>query len=129
MLDDDNIIQFPLENKRFNMFSIPIDDEEIAENIKKMKLAYFAEISDHIMDDIIRSFSVLNLQEINPLDSKDIILIKESMVSALCRVMGLDHPLHNIGNDNIIVTNMEDEFCTYKFKDDTEETILISHDI
>lgn len=128
---DDNIIRFPKENKRYNLSNIPVDEEEIAKNIKLMKMSYFSEVSEEIMDDIMRSLSSLRIEETAPLQHNDIILIKESIISALCRAVEIEHPLHKIGSDNIIISKIEDEFCTYKFKgkDDTDEGYVVSNDI
>ena len=68
--------------------------------------------------------SILNLEdtpaETHQIESKDIILIKESISAALCRIVGIEHPLHNLGEDNIILTQDDEEICSYRFKDDPD---------
>jgi hypothetical protein len=112
-MSDDNIIAFPVKNKRFDLANIPVDPETIAEQIMMMKLAYFAEVSEQMLDDVLRSMSMLNLEdgrsETNPITQKDIILIKESIASGLCRIVGIEHPLHDIVEENLSLNEYDSE--------------------
>jgi hypothetical protein len=125
------IIKFPKENKRFDLSNISMDPEEIAEEIRLIKMAYFSTISDEIVDDVLRSLSMLNLEdtpnETYSVEAKDLILLKESIISMLCKIIGLKHPLHELSEDNIIISETFDGedtlFHNYRFKTDPEKLI------
>ena len=128
---NDNVIQFPLINKRFDLTGIPIELDDLAENIKKLKFEYFSEVSRTIVDQVINSIMSLEFNNESTLSSKDIILIKESISAALCRLAELEHPLHELGEENIILTKPEsenDEVCVYRFKSDPITQSLINFD-
>lgn len=124
---NDNVIQFPVVNKRYDLSNIAVEPEEIAEKIRLMKMAYFSGVADEMVDDTLRSMTMLNLEDspldTNPIDSKDIILLKESIISTLCRIIGIYHPLHEVIDENIIVSSIEEgdldeAYFKYKFKND-----------
>ena len=127
-MDDTNIILFPVTNRRHDVTRIAVDPEEVAARIRSMKMAFFAEVADQVVDDTLRSISVLNLEETKaetfPLESRDVILIKEAVISALCRIVGIEHPLHEIGDDNIVISDIlqdaEASLFKYRFKSEPE---------
>lgn len=123
--DDDNVVQFPIVNKRFDVSNIALDPEEVADKIKLMKLTYFATMSDEIVEDALRALAQLRLNETpvdtNPIESGDLILLKEAFVSTMCRIVGIEHPLHQIIEDNIVISledvdDYDETFYNYRFK-------------
>lgn len=127
----DNIFVFPKTNPRFELDNIEIDHEDIAKKIKLIKMTYFSDIADSILDNVIRSISLLNLNnspESGNLTSTDIILLKEAIISTMCKLSGVDHPLHKIAMDNIIINSTEDDaddvYFKYTFKENDEEEKL-----
>lgn len=119
-----NVIKFPKENSRLDLSNIAVDFEEIANNIHLMKKSYLSDVADAILDDVLRSISCLNLEETKnetyQMEGQDLILIKESIVASMCRIIGISHPLHSIGKENLIqeFDSNEDEYSllSYKFK-------------
>lgn len=130
---EDNVIRFPKENRRLDVSNISMDIEEIAEEIRLIKLAYFNEIADELVDNALRSMSMLNLEdtpnETFPIETKDIILLKETFISMMARIVGLEHPLHNLSEDNIVLTDLIDGedtyYHSYHFKTKEEKDLEI----
>ena len=124
-----NVIQFPVKNVWVQDVSDATSDlEGLPDKVKQARMAYFSAIGDEVADNIVRSLASLKLDERNgetfPLDSRDIVMFKECVISALCRVIGMDHPLHKIEEENIVITQSEDDaydgFFGYRFKSDLE---------
>lgn len=126
--ESSNIVTFPISNKRFDLENIELDQDDIAEKIKLIKMTYFSDIADSILDNVIRSISLLNLSSSseNNLTSTDIILLKETIISTMCKLSGLEHPLHKIAIDNIIIngteSDSEDIYFKYTFKESNEKS-------
>lgn len=123
-----NVIKFPVENRRADMSNIPTEPEEIIDKIELIKRSYFSDVSDRILDDVLRSIDVLGLEyskfDTFDMTSNDHILIKESIISAMCRIVGIDHPLHAIG-DTEIVQHIDVEFDdstvhSYRFRSEKD---------
>lgn len=127
------VLKFPGTNVRADMTAIPTSVEEVIKNVNKMKNAYFSTIAENIVDDVIRSLSVLKLEEgsvYKPLESKDIIILKESIISAMCRVTGLEHPLHEIADQELILSEtirdiegFDVPYFSYRFKSEPDDAI------
>lgn len=119
------VIKFPIENKRLDLSNIPLDHGSVVEQVQMLKLSYFSDVAEAMLDDTLRSMSMLKLEEgrlpTNPIDQKDIILIKESIVAGMCRIVGIEHPLHRLMDDNLEVTSVTDDeeemTMGYRFKD------------
>lgn len=127
-----NVIQFPVKNIRYSMDGIPTDEEETLEAVKNLKLSYFNKIAEDIV--AYTSFIINNnlyhdvdLEDFKEPTIRDIILLHESIVSVLCRINSIDHPLHEIGDREIgYEGDTEDEFdindsSLYFFKHEREE--------
>ena len=120
-----DIVKFPGENKRLDLSNIPLDHGSVVEQDQMLKLSYFSDVAEAMLDDTLRSMSMLKLEEgrfpTNPIEQKDIILMKESIVAGMCRIVGIEHPLHRLMDDNLEVTSVTDgeEEVTmgYRFKD------------
>lgn len=118
-----NIINFPVENKRFDLTNIDVMPDEIAEKIRLIKMTYFSDIADAILDNVIKSISILNLNDdpdAGMATSTDVIILKEAIIALMCRLVEMDHPLHQIGIDNIVISAYENEnentYFKYEFK-------------
>jgi hypothetical protein len=101
-----------------------LDLEGLYKNIEKIKIAYFSDISRAMADDVLRSIGILNLEE-SPIETydvttKDIILLKEAISAVMCRIVGIDHPLHELAEENIFLTQDDEEVCSYRFKDEPD---------
>jgi len=129
MEEKNNIIKFPIDNTRLDLSGIAVDTEEIMNNILDMKKIYFSEIADALVDDVMRNVDSLCLEESRMwrggMDVKDVICIKEAIVAGLCRSMGINHPLHDIMDNNITRTDDSKETkydnninYSYTFKQD-----------
>lgn len=121
-----NVVKFPKENRRLDVSNIALEPEDVMKKIHLMKKGYFADVADHILDDVLRSIGCLDLEETKfetfPIQDDDLIMIKESIISAMCRIVGIDHPLHQIAKNELLNLREEidDEYGAvilgYKFK-------------
>lgn len=128
-----NIVQFPLVNRRHDVSNIALDPEEVADKIRLMKLSYFNSVTEELVDDVLRSLSTLRLEETpaetTPVTSLDIIMLKETIMAMLCRIVGISHPLHEMAQDNIILSELMDDneygipYQKYHFKSDPDFTL------
>lgn len=125
----DNVIVFPTNNPELSIDGIALNKQETKEKIKQIKLSFFSSAADEILEHVIRSIGSLGItttsKEIN---TRDIIMLKESIISVMCRLNDVSHPLHKISEDEIMIdTSHEDEldelFFDYKFKSELEEEI------
>lgn len=120
-----DLLMFPVQNRRIDVPGVTALQDALADDVKMMKLAHFAAVSDQILDDALRSISVLKIEgvDVHDVDQKDLILIKESIVSTLCRMEGMEHPLHRLMEDNLIVNDVSDDddgiTMAYKFREET----------
>jgi len=134
----DNVVKFPKENRRMDVSNIALEPEDVMKKIHLMKKGYFADVADHILDDVLRSIGCMDLEETKhetfPLSDSDLIMIKESIISAMCRIVGIVHPLHEIERTELISLREEidDEYGAvilgYKFRSEasSEEIALAS---
>lgn len=123
---ESNVIVFPIQNKRFDLNKVEVDQDKIAENIKLIKLTYFSDIAEEILDHVVRSISVIGFnseEQDGIITSTDIILLKESIIALMCKINGLEHPLHKIAVDNIIISRIEDDEEMFKYTFKKEEEI------
>jgi hypothetical protein len=113
-----------------DLSNISVEPSLVAEEIRLIKMSYFSTVAEQMLDDTLRSMSMLNLEdgksETFPIEQSDVILIKESIISGLCRIVGIEHPLHKYLADNLVMSEAGDDdlgmpITSYKFKD-VEET-------
>lgn len=118
----DNIIKFPIMNPEMNTYA-PEDHSKKLETIRNIRLTYFSDISEEIVMNALKSISISfdHIDDnLNNAESKDVILLKEAIISIMCRLSGTDHPLHDIIEDELVMFESYDEYddiiLNYKFK-------------
>lgn len=131
------VIKFPIKNPRVELGILEVEQRSLEDTIQAMKMAHFAALSDSIVEDVIRSISVLGLDESQTgaksiLDSKDVIMLKETIVATMCRIVGIEHPLHAIENQELILAEYIEDvegydvpYFRYRFKSEPEEASRI----
>ena len=110
----DNVIAFPKENKRLDVANTPISVDEVAKAIEKMKMDFYHDVADNLMDHIVQSIGSLNIeagggQEIS-LRDVDVILVREVLTALMCKVGGVDHPLMGLGDAVVRDLNVTEGF-------------------
>jgi hypothetical protein len=127
--ESNNVIAFPVENRRLDLSNIGVDEENVYETILKMKKAYFSEVADSIAEDALRSIGCMDLEESKSetydLILQDQVMIKEAVVSAMCRIVGIPHPFHDIAERYIDVPSGDEDddseytgYFTYRLLDE-----------
>lgn len=106
------VISFPKSNPR--MADTPSVDE-LAEKKRNLKLNFFRDMSDEIVENVVRDIAALELStiagtELAELNAKDIIILREALLSIMCRLTNMEHPLHDIIKDLIIAEEGVDEY-------------------
>lgn len=97
----DNVIAFPKENKRLDVSNTPVSVEEVAKAIEKMKMDFYHDVADNLMEYIVQSIGSLNIdggqeEEDMKLQEIDIIMMREVLTAFMCKISGVDHPLKNL---------------------------------
>ena len=119
------VISCPKNNPRATADKFTADD--LAEKKKNIKMNFFRDTTDDIVENIIRDIAALELStilgsDLAEINAKDIIILRESILSIMCRLTKMDHPLHDIVDDLIIAEETVDEYgesmYDYKFKVD-----------
>jgi len=113
----DNVITFPKENKRLDVSNTPVSVDEVARAIEKMKLDFYHDVADNLMDHIVQSIGSLNIDgggdEIH-LREMDIIFLREALTSLMCRLGGVDHPLKNLADAVVRDVNISEGMIDYR---------------
>ncbi len=108
-MSQNNVIDFPKKNIRPDVI-VPTEDQ-LEQKMQRVRTEFFSEISDEIIDSIVRKLAVINLPQMigqeGSIDERDIIILKEAIVSMMCRLTNMPHPLHNHFNDIMTVTPVE----------------------
>ena len=116
----DNVIAFPKENKRLDVANTPLGVEEVAKAIEGMKLDFYHDVADNLMDHIIQSIGSLNLDGGNPdlvkLREVDIILMREVLTAFMCKIAGVDHPLNALAETVVTDLAVNDGMIDYRLK-------------
>ena len=129
----DNVVKFPKENRRMDVSNIALEPEDVMKKIHLMKKAYFADTAEYILDDVLRSIGIMDLEETKfetfPLADSDQIMIKEAIIAAMCRIVGIQHPLHEIGQREILSLKEVDidedvMYLGYKFRSEASSDEL-----
>ena len=101
------VIQFP---KKFNSESVPISEEERLANIKRyqaeLSLNTSIELTYHLFEEIESRGIKLRNKELD----QDLLMVCESLKSALLKACGHDHPLQAIVKE--VVNKKESEIFT-----------------
>lgn len=117
------VISFPKSNPRAEE---TLTTEDIIQKKRNLKINFFKDAADDIVENIVRDIASLELStitngELAPLQPKDIIMLRESLLSIMCRLTVMDHPLHDIVDELIVSEETFDEYGEpmygYSFKD------------
>lgn len=121
----DNVIAFPKENKRLDVSNTPVSVDEVAKAIEKMKLDFYHDVADNLMDHVVQSIGSLNIDggsdEIH-LREMDIILVREVLTALMCRLGGVDHPLMGLADAVVKDLNVQEGMIDYRVKVPGEDT-------
>jgi hypothetical protein len=114
----DNVIAFPKENKRLDVSNTPTSIDEVAMAIEKMKLDFYHDVADNLMDHVVQSIGSLNLdsshnEEIH-IREVDIILMREVLTAFMCRLGGVNHPLKGLADAVVKDLNVEEGSIDYR---------------
>lgn len=116
----DNVIAFPKENKRLDVANTPLGVEEVAKAIEGMKMDFYHDVADNLMDHIIQSIGTLNLDggstEEVKLREIDIILMREVLTAFMCKIAGVDHPLKALAETVVTDLVINDGMIDYRLK-------------
>jgi hypothetical protein len=118
----DNVIAFPKENKRLDVSNTPTSVDEVAMAIEKMKLDFYHDVADNLMDHVVQSIGSLNIdsshnEEIH-IREIDIILMREVITAFMCRLGNVEHPLKNLADEVVkdVNTDQENGSIDYRLK-------------
>ena len=118
----DNVIAFPKENKRLDVSNTPTSLDEVAMAIEKMKLDFYHDVADNLMDHVVQSIGSLNIdsshnEEIH-IREIDIILMREVITAFMCRLGNVEHPLKNLADEVVkdVTTDQESGSIDYRLK-------------
>lgn len=115
----DNVITFPKENKRLDVTNTPVSVDEVAKAIENMKMDFYHDVADNLMDHIVQSIASLNIDgntgEVR-LREVDIILMREVLTAFMCKIGGVDHPLKKLAETIVTDLNVEDGLIDYRLK-------------
>lgn len=101
------------------------DDDELTveQTAEVLKRDYLNGVVEFMVDDIVREMEILQMSRsrmwVGPPTPLDIIGIKEAVLSALFRSVGIVHPMQKILEENLIL----DE----KYEDDNENVQQVYH--
>lgn len=96
-MSQNNVINFPKQNLRQSI-TVPSEDE-MAQKMLKLRTEIFSEISDEIIDSIVRKIALMNLPDMTgqegSINEQDVIILREAITAMMCRLTNIAHPLHN----------------------------------
>lgn len=99
---NDSVIRFPKQHAKAEEVSdLPLNDEELAQKLKMIRLGYYAEVADELLDILSSKIGSLNLnvrneEAVNENFPKDILLMREVLIGMMCRFSDTDYPTHQI---------------------------------
>ena len=111
-----NVITFPKDNKRLDISNTPVTAEDVAIEITKIKMDFYHEVADELLDGMIRKIGSLNLgdQEDVIINDIDIIFLRECITSFISKLAGVEHPLANLPETMIVDLNVNEGTIDYK---------------
>lgn len=112
----DNVIAFPKENKRLDVSNTPVSVEEVAKAIEKMKMDFYHDVADNLMDHIVQSIGSLNIEadETVRLKDVDVILVREVLTALMSKIGGISHPLNGLAEAVVTDLNIQDGTIDYR---------------
>lgn len=123
----DNVIAFPKNNKRLDVSDMPVSAEEVAREITKIRLDFYYQVADEMMETLMRTIGALGIskaevpEEVN-VEDIDVIFMREMLAAFMCRIANVEHPLvdlphHFIGDLDV------NEIGAYTYKVNTIEDL------
>ena len=111
-----NVITFPKDNKRLDISNTPVTAEDVAIEISKIKMDFYHEVADELLDGMIRKIGALNLgdQEDVVINDIDIIFLRECITAFISKLAGVEHPLDNLPEAMINNLNVNDGTIDYR---------------
>lgn len=111
-----NVISFPKNNRRLDVTNTPVNAEEVAQAIQNMRLDFYHQVSDELMEDLLTKIGSLNLNldEDVRLEEKQIIFLREVITSFICKIAGVDHPLNSLASTVVTDLRVMDDIIDYK---------------
>ena len=112
----ENVIAFPKGNKRLDVSNTPTSIDEVARAIEKMKMDFYHDVADNLMDHVVQSIGSLNIEadENVSLKDVDIILVREVLTSLMCKIGKIDHPLNGLAEVVVTDLNIQDGAIDYR---------------
>lgn len=108
-MSQDNVINFPKQNLRQSI-NLPTDDE-MKQKMLKLRTEFFSEISDEIIDSVVRKIALMDLPTVTgqegSINEQDVIILREAITALMCRLSNIDHPLHDHFENIVKVTPVE----------------------
>lgn len=96
-MSQNNVISFPKQNLRHNI-NLPTDDE-MNQKMLKLRTEFFSEISDEIIDSIVRKIALMDLPSVTgqegTINEQDVIILREAIIAMMSRLSNIPHPLHD----------------------------------
>jgi len=102
------VIQFP---KKFNSKSVPISEEERLANIKRYQAELSLNTSIELTYQLFEEIESRGIQLRNKELDQDLLMVCESLKSALLKACGHDHPLQMIVKE-VVNKNESEIFAT-----------------
>ena len=95
------VLNFPKTHPKFDMTDVPLNQEELQAKLELIRMAFYADVADELLDQIASKIGMLNLNKKNEdemIDTfpKDIMLLREVLIGMMCRFSNIDHPTHEV---------------------------------
>lgn len=111
-----NIISFPKSNKRLDVTNTPVNAEEVAKVIDGMKIDFYHDVADNLMDYIVTSIGSLGIdanKDDIQLRDIDIIFMREVLTAFMCRLGGVEHPLKTLPEATVVGLTIDEGTISY----------------
>jgi hypothetical protein len=95
------ILSFPKTHPKFDMSDVPLDPVEMQKKLELIRMSFYADIADELLDQVACRIGVLNLNKKNEpalvaAFPKDIMLLREVLIGMMCRFSDIKHPTHDM---------------------------------